>query len=127
MVTEAHTARFLATDQDITGPHEARDVLESDRCDVEREAEARAEPVDLHPHGEALRDLAAPSSDLHEVPHEECENLVRRDVAARPGHGPEPIPITVHGDPEVRTPGAHFRGELVEVGRNRLGMKPAEE
>ena len=88
---------------------------------------ARAQAIDLHAHGEALRDLAAPPADPDEVADEEREDLVGRDVAPLPRHGAEPVAVPVHRDPDVGPARPHLGGELIEVRRDGLGMEPAEE
>ena len=127
VVSESHATRFLATDQDITALHEARDVLESDGRDVEREAVPRADPVDLHAHREALGDLAAPAARADQMADEEREHLVGRHVPAGAAHDAEPVAVPVGRDAQVGAGRAHLGHEPVEVRRDRLRMEPAEQ
>ena len=122
----AEPSRLLAADADFAREHLLGDVLEADRRDVERDAEARGDAVEEERRRERLRDGAFDLPASREALGEERQDPVRRDERAVGREDAQPVAVAVAREDDVE---AFLRERLArgaEVLADRLGVDPSE-
>ena len=124
---DAQAARLLAADRDLAGEHLRGDVLEADRRDVERHAEARGDAVEEQRCRERFRDAAADAPANREALGEEREDAVRRDEPAARVQDTEPVAVPVAREDDVEARRREGPLRCGEILGNRLGVDAAEE
>ncbi len=123
---ETEPARLLRGEQGVQLAHPGPEVLEPDRQLLHRAGVTLAQDVEPAGHGQRAHHRALELAVLAEVPEQQGGDLQLVDEVALLVEDPDPVRVAVVGDAQVEAPAPQDLRRLVDVGRDRLRMQPAE-
>src|SRR6185437_4795411 len=101
------TSALLAPNQDVLFQHQLANVFESNRHFVQLALEFRGEFVYELGDGKSLRDIARELAHSRQVPHQQCEYLVRIDERSVAVDCANSVPIAIGAKSSVVLTRAH--------------------